>query len=200
MAVIAIGILAYKDSNVFRENDTYSESKEFTDHRNDKKPPIHKKDNEHISFLFGKDTQIKKGNRAQQKIPETRLKLVLKGTFTHELDSNASALISEQNKNTVRYYIGDNIPGNAELISVHAGEIILRRNGQDELLKLPILSGDRELKANHIKTANTASTSTPIQHQKPLAQSSSSPSSRHQQKLKERLARLRSSRTNKTNN
>lgn len=132
----------------------------------------------------------------QKDIPETRLDLVLKGTFTHAEDTKASALIAPSNKQTNRYFVGDHVPGGAELVAVHPGEVILRRNGQDERLKLPMLKEDerttRKLTWQRATPVAQASSTTP-------AENSNETNSPHQQKLKERLARLRANRSKTTN-
>jgi general secretion pathway protein C len=152
-----------------------------------------------VGSLFGRVIEETR-TPTQKDIPETRLDLVLKGTFTHAEDTKASALIAPSNKKTDRYFVGDQVPGGAELIAVHRGEIILRRNGQDERLKLPMLKVDeradrsvgRRTRGQRVAPVAQTTATTPNHN----TQSTNSP---HQQKLKERLARLRDNRS-KTNN
>jgi type II secretory pathway component PulC len=89
--------------------------------------------------LFGNATLVKEQVEITKKLPETRLKLILSGTFTHKITAQASALISK-NMTSNRYYIGDNIPGGAELVKVQVDSVILRRNGHDEILRFPRIS------------------------------------------------------------
>lgn len=86
--------------------------------------------------LFGKagaepKIEIKKD------IPVTRLNLVLKGAFTSSSPDRASALISEKNKPSVRYFIDDKLPGGAILHQVDKDFVTLSRSGQLEILRFP---------------------------------------------------------------
>ena len=155
--------------------------------------------------LFGQVAE-KPQEISPEQLPETRLNLLLKGTFTHEDSDKASALIAENNKNTARFFVGDEIPGGAELIAVRKGEITLRRNGQDELLKLPYLKENSPNRDERVarnkqrqalsvsKTNSLAKNSQVITN--PKANQKNTNNS-HQQQLKDRLARLRSNNANK---
>lgn len=91
--------------------------------------------------LFGTPTTEKAQDKPKPApIPETRLNLELKGTFTNTNRQFASAIISESNKDSHRYFVGQKVPGNAELVAVHKDSVILRRNGRDEVLKFARLS------------------------------------------------------------
>lgn len=70
---------------------------------------------------------------------ETRLDLTLVATFTHRDPALAIALISESGMPPVRYRIGDLIQGDAELIEVRAGSVILKRNERHESLSLAVM-------------------------------------------------------------
>jgi len=147
--------------------------------------------NNEIGMLFGRHI-VEKSAPKQKDIPETRLDLVLKGTFTHAENEKASALIAPSNKKTDRYFVGDQVPGGAELVAVHRGEVILRRNGQDESLKLPMLKEDekttRKLSRQRATSMAQASSTTPAENFKAT-------NSTQHRKLKERLARLRDNRS-----
>lgn len=72
--------------------------------------------------------------------PETRLRLVLKGTVADKNQDRAFAIIGEGGKDDdAVYWVGDTIPGNASLYSVHADKVILRRAGKLETLTLKTL-------------------------------------------------------------
>ena len=159
----------------------------------------------HTARLFGL-AMIKPQEIAPEQLPETRLNLLLKGTFTHEDSDKASALIAENNKKTTRFFVGDDIPGGAKLIAIRKGEITLRRNGQDELLKLPYLKENSPNRDERVarnkqrqalsvnKTNSLAKNSQVITN--PKANQKNTNNS-HQQQLKDRLARLRSNNANK---
>ena len=142
---------------------------------------------------------------AQEQLPETRLNLILKGTFTHEESDKASALIAENNKNTARFFVGDEIAGSAKLIAIRKGEITLRRNGQDELLRLPYLKENnlkvdervarsRQRQAFSANKANSLAKNSQIKSNKNTKNDNTNNS--RQQQLKDRLARLRNNNSN----
>lgn len=149
--------------------------------------------------LFGQDT-VKPQEVAPEQLPETRLNLILKGTFTHENSEKASALIAESNKSTARFFVGNEIPGGAELIAIRKGEVILRRNGQDELLKLPYLKVDERVthnKQRQVFSINKTNSLTKHSQIKPNKNTSNENTNNpHQQQLKDRLSRLRNKNSN----
>ena len=149
------------------------------------------------AHLFGKTTTHSSQTSYQKNLPETRLQLTLLGTFTHEQPEKASALIAKHKGNAKRYYIGDDISG-AELIAISAGEVTLRRNGQDELLKLPILSGQqRSTNVSAKRTLlNSNRRSTPSVDLKPQMPQDSTAAERRSSRLKERLEKLRNKQKN----
>ena len=128
-------------------------------------------------------------------LPETRLNLTLKGTFTHSEDSRQSALISTNNGDTARHFLGEDISPGAKIISIEPGIIILRRNGQDEVLKLPLLASQqassakasRSHKHRVLNTPERFTTKTPTT--KPTANTQTT--QQHRNNLKKRLEKLR---------
>ena len=158
----------------------------------------------HTARLFG--LAMKKPKEiAPEQLPETRLNLILKGTFTHEESDKASALIAENNKNTARFFVGDEIAGSAKLIAIRKGEITLRRNGQDELLRLPYLKENnlkvdervarsRQRQAFSANKANSLAKNSQIKSSKNTRNENTNNS--RQQQLKDRLARLRNNNSN----
>ena len=129
-------------------------------------------------------------------LPETRLNLTLKGTFTHQEDSSQSALISTQNGAAVRYYSGEEIAPGTKIVSIEPGLITLRRNGQDEILKLPLLS-DKSSRAPTVSQHLVQSASTDSM---PLATArthrDSQIANQRKNKLKARLEKLRTQKRN----
>ncbi|MEH6357431.1 MAG: type II secretion system protein N [Pseudomonadales bacterium] len=70
-----------------------------------------------------------------QDIPETNLKLSLKGAFSHSDPKQASALIaSDKNKRAELYFIDAELPGSATLKEVHPSYVVLNRAGRLEKL------------------------------------------------------------------
>ncbi|WP_323844154.1 type II secretion system protein N [Microbulbifer magnicolonia] len=70
-------------------------------------------------------------------IPITQLNLVLSGVLDSSAKDKASALVAEKGKPAQRLYVGDTLPGGAELYSVAVDHVVLRRNGKMEKLTYP---------------------------------------------------------------
>ena len=70
-------------------------------------------------------------------LPETKLELILRGAFTANQESNAGAIIEDDKRNSKHYAIGDTLPGDAVLQSIHANKVVLTRNGIFETLYFP---------------------------------------------------------------
>lgn len=138
--------------------------------------------------LFGNIDITPQGKSAEAPVElvETRLNIQLLGTFTHSDALQASALIADGSKRTKRYFVHDQIPGNAELVAVHKAHVVLRRNGRDELLRFPRLS-ERQTGNNRVAVtaaSHPASQQTTASH----TVTTSSPA---RNSLKQRLGKLR---------
>ncbi|WP_328184726.1 type II secretion system protein N [Marinobacter sp. OP 3.4] len=70
-------------------------------------------------------------------LPETNLRLFLRGVLAGTEEQPGSALIEDDRNRTEVYIIGDELPGNATLRSVHANRIIIERGGKLENLYFP---------------------------------------------------------------
>ena len=70
-------------------------------------------------------------------IPITQLNLILSGVLNSSNEDRASALVAEKGKPAERLYVGDKLPGGAELYRVAVDHIVLRRNGKMEKLTYP---------------------------------------------------------------
>lgn len=68
--------------------------------------------------------------------PETRLNLKLTGIFSSNDEEQSRALIKDDSGKQRPYGIGDDIPGNAKLYSIHADRVLLERAGRYETLRL----------------------------------------------------------------
>jgi|AntDeeMetagen681_2_1112603.scaffolds.fasta_scaffold00003_203 general secretion pathway protein C len=66
--------------------------------------------------------------------PETGLTLMLHGVFLATREKASSAILSENGGSAELYRVGDELPGNAELIAVESQRILLKRNGEVESL------------------------------------------------------------------
>ena len=70
-------------------------------------------------------------------LPETKLELVLRGAFSAGDEAQAGAIIEDDKKNAEHYAIGDAVPGDATLKSIHEDRVVLERFGRYETLYFP---------------------------------------------------------------
>lgn len=75
--------------------------------------------------------------RLAQQAPATSLKLVLRGTFNEDASEGGYAIVSDEAGVHRRYRVGDSLPGDATLVGIYSGRVLLRRGGVDESLSLP---------------------------------------------------------------
>ncbi|MEQ5833628.1 type II secretion system protein N [Marinobacter sp. NFXS9] len=88
--------------------------------------------------LFGKaGAQPVQQPQSTENLPETNLRLYLRGVMAGGEKSVASALIEDANNDTEAYLIGDELPGNATLRSVYPNRVIIERSGKLENLYFP---------------------------------------------------------------
>jgi general secretion pathway protein C len=71
---------------------------------------------------------------AKRKAPETGLQLRLAGVLVGRQAQSSGAIVAQANGDTAYYRVGDALPGNAELMEVEPGRILIRRSGQYETL------------------------------------------------------------------
>lgn len=72
-----------------------------------------------------------------ENLPETNLRLFLRGVLAASGDFPGSALIEDDKSNTEAYLVGDELPGDATLRSVRANRVIIERGGKLENLYFP---------------------------------------------------------------
>ena len=87
--------------------------------------------------LFGEADAVATPVEAIAAATETRLPLELHGVFVAEVAADSAAIVAQKGKPGILYAIGQTLPGNAELIEVHADHIVLRRAGIQETLTFP---------------------------------------------------------------
>jgi len=197
LTAATMGVLAIQDMGTFTistPNLSRLDSASASEPTYDKAKPFVADTSQNFEGLFG--TPLPSNSTAsQQALPRTRLELVLKGTFTHTNELKASALIALPNKSAKSYLIGDTLPGDAELVSINKGEVVLRRNGRDERLTLPILQA-KDTSSHHLGIGNRiTSTTTEFREDKKRQRQPISNDSKGY--LKERLSALRESANNK---
>lgn len=71
---------------------------------------------------------------AKRQAPETGLQLRLSGVLVGRQLQSSGAIVAKANGDAAYYRVGDALPGNAELMEVEPGRILIRRNGQYETL------------------------------------------------------------------
>lgn len=72
-----------------------------------------------------------------ENLPETNLRLFLRGVLAAEGEQPASALVEDSKGETEVYVVGEELPGGATLRSVHPRRIIIERDGKLENLYFP---------------------------------------------------------------
>lgn len=88
--------------------------------------------------LFGKAGEVEsQAEPDTENLPETNLRLFLRGVLAASGDFPGSALIEDDKSKTDAYLVGDELPGNALLRSVRANRVIIERGGKLENLYFP---------------------------------------------------------------
>jgi general secretion pathway protein C len=96
-----------------------------------------------------------------ENLPETNLRLTLRGVLAAAGDFAGSALIEDDRNNTDAYLVGDTLPGNATLRSVHPSRIIIERSGKLENLYFPEIDNRSGFSAVAGKTQSPQPASVP---------------------------------------
>lgn len=110
--------------------------------------------------MFGEATpEALAGNQDTENLPETNLRLFLRGVLAGTEDQPGSALIEDDRNRTEVYIIGDELPGNAKLRSVHANRIIIERGGALENLYFPETDDSRGVELAAIDNGSQQATS-----------------------------------------
>jgi general secretion pathway protein C len=154
--------------------------------------------------LFG-NTQVNDSSAQQntENLPETNLQLTLRGVLAAVGDFAGSALIEDERNNTDAYLVGDTLPGNATLRSVHPARIIIGRSGKLENLYFPAMNNGSGLSAVADETQGLEPAYTPPARPQPaLSQPDFSPPTsaptapadeQRRTEIRERLEQLRHS-------
>ena len=186
LVVICTGALVYRSNALFNTSSVSS-----TTHTT--APKLHTQQAKTVNVsqlaalnLFGeaKTGSAYEQQPEQQDIPETRLKLVLQGSFTSTENDVSSALIATDNRGQARrYFIGDEVPGNALLHDVQPQYVVLKRGGRLEKLLFP-----REQAAvSNPDTAGSKSTSEHVKKQRAVNRGSEDSLKNRLQQLREQL-------------
>ena len=96
--------------------------------------------------------------------PDTSLQLKLDGVFAGSVQSQSSAIISEQGQGIGKLYrVGQQVMGGAVLSAVYVDRVLLQRNGQDEVLrfiKTNLLGGEPTVVEPVVSNATNKQTQT----------------------------------------
>ena len=88
--------------------------------------------------LFGVKQEIREPTKpAVAEIPETKLKLILRGIFASDDPKQGGAIIADPRNQENFYTVGSTVPGNAVLKEIYPDRVVLMRNNQFETLRLP---------------------------------------------------------------
>mgnify|MGYP003148596507 CR=1 FL=1 len=90
-----------------------------------------------IDLFRRADPEALAAGQDTENLPETNLRLFLRGVLAGTEEQPGSALVEDDRGRTEVYIIGDELPGNARLRSVHANRIIIERSGKLENLYFP---------------------------------------------------------------
>jgi general secretion pathway protein C len=88
--------------------------------------------------LFGvKERVVSTAPVRPEQIPETKLKLILRGIFASDDPFKGGAIIADPRREENFYSVGAQLPGNATLKEIYPDRVVLMRNNQLETLRLP---------------------------------------------------------------
>ncbi|CAN0591281.1 unnamed protein product, partial [Ectocarpus sp. 12 AP-2014] len=128
-----------------------------------------------------------------ENLPETNLRLFLRGVLAAEGEFPGSALIEDDKSTTEAYLVGDELPGNAKLRSVHANRVIIERGGKLENLYFPEgddRSGLSVATSNDMESPDDGSSAAPSASPSPGNASPTSDDQRREE-IRRRLEQLR---------
>ena len=126
-----------------------------------------------------------------ENLPETNLRLFLRGVLAASGEFPGSALIEDDKSKTEVYLVGDELPGNATLRSVFPNRVIIERSGKLENLYFPEeadrsgMSFTADDQARQTEAADTGSTQTTTAPTTPSADQ------QRREEIRQRLEQLR---------
>ena len=149
--------------------------------------------------LFGNFNEVIEDEPDIQELPKTNLRLTLTGVSATENQKSATALIEGPDRATESYRIGDTLPGNASLHSVHKDRVILSRSGKLETLFFPDTDSSTRLLSS-VTNTETAVNIAPVNQntaQNPaypikIPEGVSNMTSEQKQSIRDKLSALRS--------
>ncbi|MGC8118870.1 type II secretion system protein N [Marinobacter sp. VGCF2001] len=145
--------------------------------------------------IFGSATQsAQAGNSSTENLPETNLRLSLRGVLAADGDFPGSALVEDDKGKTEAYLVGDELPGNATLRTVFANRVIIERAGKLENLYFPETE-DRagvDVASNADLPSNASATQqAPTRRVAPQSAASATDQQQRREDIRKRLEQLR---------
>ena len=128
-----------------------------------------------------------------ENLPETNLRLSLRGVLAADGDFPGSALIEDDKGKTEAYLVGNELPGNAKLRTVFPNRVIIERAGKLENLYFPELD-DRSgvsLARGNERTQQPPPTQQPVQRTTTGGAGASAGDQQRREEIRQRLEQLR---------
>lgn len=145
--------------------------------------------------LFGSATDTPQAEDTNtENLPETNLRLILRGVLAADGDFPGSALIEDDKGKTEAFLVGDELPGNAKLHTVFANRVVIERAGKLENLYFPETEDRSGLDfASTENPVYEASVQPAVQVQRTRAQTIGSSANQQQRReeIRQRLEQLR---------
>ncbi|MGO1691597.1 MAG: type II secretion system protein N [Marinobacter sp.] len=145
-----------------------------------------------LAFFGTAQADGAEAQESTEDLPETNLRLFLRGVLAADGDFPGSALIEDDKRNTDVFLVGNELPGNAKLHSVHANRVILDRSGKLENLYFP--EPDDKSGMTFSSDADNRQQSSAQQRQAPAVTNQAPPAQNDQQRreeIRKRLEQLR---------
>lgn len=128
-----------------------------------------------------------------ENLPETNLRLSLRGVLAADGDFPGSALIEDDKGKTEAYLVGNELPGSARLRTVFPNRVIIERAGKLENLYFPELD-DRSgvsLASGNERTQQPSPTQQPVQRTTTGGAGSPAGDEQRREEIRQRLEQLR---------
>lgn len=125
-----------------------------------------------------------------ENLPETNLQLTLRGVLAADGEQPPSALVEDSRGQTEAYAIGEELPGNATLRSVHPNRVIIARDGKLENLYFPELNDDTGVSIAANDTESQPAYEPPPRSQSPSGGGTEATEQRREE-IRQRLDQLR---------
>ncbi|WP_166263647.1 type II secretion system protein N [Marinobacter caseinilyticus] len=159
--------------------------------------------------LFGSSDGVGEPQEVDtENLPETNLRIFLRGVLAADGEYPASALIEDSEGKTDAYVVGNDLPGGAKLRSVHPRRVILDRGGKLENLYFPETddSSGMSVAVNEINETtaqqydeSTPAASSPTTAPEARSPATSSSSDQRREEIRQRLEQLRERLRNNSN-